>query len=209
MRLSDGFLQDEIIYYTLNLDREKPAGLSRDVLACLRTARASHVLDWGCFKTVSKGDADLLAGGRHLPWMSPPFGSDGVKLTEPGCTNLPQLQLVLHWSGHPVHGSAQMTRRKDGFGSRKEGLAGDTILLTSDDILWGLSAEMRLQAGGQTAFEKSYPQDALQRTYVSVYERPAERTMQRVLQDLDTGLKPKPEPPPPAKGKKLRRPKAT
>jgi hypothetical protein len=197
VRLSDGFLLEEINYYVLNQEKEKPVKMTQAVLACLRAARLSHVLDWDCFKAISKGDADLLAGARHLPWMSPPFGSEAVKLIPAGGTNLPQLHLNLRWSGIPTHGAVQHARRPGG-------LTGETVLLSGEGMLWRFSAEMRLQDGKRVLFEKSYPQDAWQKTYISAYQHPAERNIERILQDLDTGLKPKPEPAPVAKGKKRR-----
>jgi hypothetical protein len=182
VRLSDDFMLDEINYYRANLSREAPAELSEGILACLEKARASGVLDWKSFQQISS--TDMIASRRHLPWMSPPFKAKAIRLGGADATNFACLHLSLKWAGRAYSGGVQFLRRP-------ERQPGDLRLLEGQGTLWAFAAVMRLEKGSQTLFEKSYPQDEWQRTYVDLYERPVVKATQAILQDLMIGLKAK------------------
>jgi hypothetical protein len=185
VRLSDDFIQGEIRYYRENLSREVPVEMSRAILGCLERARVSGMLDWDCFK----GDfrTEPTAAERHLPWLAPPFKAKLVSLAGADGTNLACLRLLLKWTGRSYGGAVQHSRRPGG-------LPGETVLLEGKNKLWAFAAEMRLTKGGQTSFEKIYPREEWQSTYVTVYERPLWKTSQAILQDLARGLRPPPGP---------------
>lgn len=193
VRLSDAYLQDEIVYYSLNQEREKPAAMSHGILECLRQARKAQSLDWDCFRAISRTTGDLISSARNLPWMSPPIHIESVALAGAGVTNLPQLHLRMQWHGVPVRSAVQYS------GWRMPPRQG--ALLLRETTLWGFSANLRLEQGEQVLFTKDYPQDTGQKEYIGA-DTPLERSIQRILQDLDTGLKPKPTPAPQPKGKK-------
>ena len=81
---------------------------------------------------------------------------------------------------------------------------GETVITEGNSKLWAFTAVMQLTKGGQTLFEKSYPREEWQRTYVTVYERPLWKTSQAILQDLASGVRRKPVPVEVAKGKRKR-----
>jgi len=187
VRLSDEFIQGEIKYYRENQSQEMPVEMSRALLSCLERARASGVLDWDCFKGDFNRTAGPTSAERHLPWLAPPFKAKLVSLAGAAGTNLACLRLSLKWSGHSYGGGVQHSRRPGG-------LPGETVLLEGRTKLWAFAGDMRLTQGGQTLFQKVYPREEWQRTYVTIYEQPLWKTSQAILQDVVTGLRPKPEP---------------
>jgi hypothetical protein len=186
VRFSDEFIQNEINYYRANQSRETPVGMSGVILSCLEQARASGRLDWDCFKW-DFGQGSTLTAARHFPWMAPPIKAQAVQLAGGEVTNLACLHLSLKWTGRGYGGAVQYARRPGG-------LPGETVLREGQKTLWAFEAEMRLAKGGQTLFEKGYPREEWQRTYVTVYEQPLWKTSQAVLRDLAIGLKTKPVP---------------
>ncbi len=194
--LSDEFILDEIKYYRTNLTREAPIQMSDAILACLEKARASGVLDWDSFKQIPR--PGMVATERHLPWMGPPFKARAISLGGAEATNFACLHLSLKWAGRSYGGAVQFSRRPGG-------LPGERVLLQGEKALWAFAAVMRLEKGGQTLFEKGYPQDEWQRTYVTILDQPAPKATQAILRDLITGLKAKTVPVPGPSGKKSRR----
>jgi hypothetical protein len=188
VRLSDEFIHDEIAYYRANLSREVPVEMSGAILSCLEKARASGVLDWDCFKSAFSHSTTLTTAGRHLPWLAPPLKAKAVRLAGADGTNLTCLRLSLKWTGRTYRGGVQYSRRPGG-------LPGETVLREGQSTLWAFAAVVRLERGGRKLFEKAYPREEWQRTYVTAYERPLWKTSQAILQDLATGLKAKPPPP--------------
>jgi hypothetical protein len=182
VRLSPGFISDEIDYYRLNLNREG-SEMARGVLACLEQARATGVLDWDAFKSIPIPSTNRMATACHLPWMAPPLNSKSVTLAGVNDTNLPCLHFSLGWVGRPATGAIQHARRPGG-------LPGETVLLTGEGTLWAYSAMMRFQMGGQTGFAKNYAVEEWRKSYVDALEYPVQKTTLRILQDLHTGLKP-------------------
>lgn len=198
VRLSDEFILDEIKYYRTNLTREAPIQMSGAILACLEKARASGVLDWDSFKQIPR--SEMAATERHLPWMGPPVKARAITLGGADSTNFACLHLSLKWAGRSYGGAVQFSRRPGG-------LPGERVLLQGEKNLWAFAAVMRLEKGGQTLFEKGYPQEEWQRTYVDIFDQPVPKATQAILQDLVTGLKAKPMPVPGPSGKKSRRSK--
>jgi hypothetical protein len=194
--LSDEFILDEIKYYRTNLTREAPVQMSAAILACLEKAHASGVLDWDGFKQIPS--AEIMATERHLPWMGPPFKARAISLCGAEASNFACLHLSLKWVGRSYGGAVQFSRRPGG-------LPGERVLMQGENALWAFAAVMRLVKGGQTLFEKGYPQDEWQRTYVTIFDQPATKATQAILRDLITGLKAKPVPVPEPSGKKSRR----
>jgi hypothetical protein len=184
VRLSDEFIQGEIRYYRENLSQEAPVEMSRAILSCLERARASGALEWDCFKGDFNRTAEPTVAERHLPWLAPPFKANLVSLAGAGGTNLSCLHLSLKWTGRSYGGAVQHSRRPGG-------LPGETVLLEGKNKLWAFAAEMRLTKGGQTLFEKVYPREEWQGTYLTIYEQPLWKTSQAILQDLASGLRAK------------------
>jgi len=187
VRLSDKFVQSEIKYYRENLNQEKPPEISKAVLSCLEKARASGVLDWECFKGDFARTWEPKAVERHLPWLAPPIKARAVMFAGTNVANFACLRLSLKWTGRDYGGGVQHTRRPGG-------LMGETVITEGDSKLWAFEAVMRLTKGGQSAFEKTYPREEWQTTYITVYERPVWKTSQAILQDLASGLRSKPGP---------------
>jgi hypothetical protein len=198
VRLSDEFMQGEIKYYQDNLTQEAPVEMSRAILSCLEKARSSGLLDWDCFNGDFNRTAGPTAAERHLPWLAPPFKAKLIGLAGAERTNLACLHLSLKWTGRNYGGASQHSRRPGG-------LPGETVLVEGKNQLWAFAAEMRLAKGGQTSFEKAYPREEWQRTYVTIYEQPVWKTSQAILQDLASGLRPKPGPVGEAGAKKSRK----
>jgi hypothetical protein len=198
VRLSDAFIQREIKYYRENLSHETPTEMSRAILNCLETARASGTLDWNCFQGELNRSAGPLAAQRHLPWMAPPFKAKLVSLAGGDCANLACLYLKLHWTGRGYGGAVQHTRRPGG-------LPGETVLTEGRSRLSAFEAVMRLSSGGQAVFEKSYPREEWQNSYATIYEQPLWKTSQAILQDLSSGLRQAPTPPVQTQKKKTRK----
>ncbi|HYG35273.1 MAG TPA: hypothetical protein VEC99_10840 [Clostridia bacterium] len=183
--LSDGFIRDEINYYRSHLSRERPAELSATVLKCLEQVHASGQLDWDSFQRDLGQAVDSATVGRHLPWLSPPFKANALRVAGAGSTNLPCLHLSLKWASRDYGGGVQYSRRPGG-------LTGETVLREGQCTLWAFDAELRLFKGDQRLLQKAYFRDEWQRTYVTVYERPLWKTSQAVLTDLATGVKVRP-----------------
>src|SRR5579859_1029094 len=78
VRLSDDFMQSEVNYYRANLSREVPVEMSRGILSCLESSRASGVLDWNCFEGDFNRSAEPMNIERHLPWSAPPFKAKAI-----------------------------------------------------------------------------------------------------------------------------------
>jgi hypothetical protein len=161
--------------------------MGKAMLSCLEKARDSGVLDWDCFKGEFSRQTEQSAAARHLPWMVPPFKARFISLTGPDATNLACLRLSLKWTGRTYGGAVQHTRRPGGY-------MGETVLTEGSGKLWAFSAVMQLTKGGQTLFEKYYPREEWQKTYITIYERPLWKTSQAILQDLATGVRQKPVP---------------
>ncbi|HTL58760.1 MAG TPA: hypothetical protein VL361_23940 [Candidatus Limnocylindrales bacterium] len=187
VRLSDEFLQGEIKYYRANLTREVPVEMSSSILTCLERARDSGVLDWDCFKQGFTRSAEMKTTERHLPWMAPPFRAKAVTLARVNGTNLACLHLSLKWAGRAYGGAVQYSRRP---GS----LPGERVMVEGQRKLWAFAAVMRLTRDGQTLFEKTYPREEWQKTYITIYDQPVWKTSQAILQDIATGLRFKPAP---------------
>jgi hypothetical protein len=185
VRLSDEFIQGEIGYYRAHPNQELPVEMSAAILSCLESARASRVLDWSCFKRSTT--AEPTGAERHLPWLSPPYKAKAIGLAGSESTNLACLHLLLNWKGRIYGGGMQHSRRP---GS----LPGEVVLTEGQKQLWAFAAEMRLTRGSQTLFEKTYPREEWQQSYITIYDQPLWKTSQAVLQDLATGLRPKPQP---------------
>jgi hypothetical protein len=185
IRLSDEFIQGEIDYYRAHLNQEVPLETSGAILSCLESARTSRALDWNCFKRGT--NAEPTGAERHLPWLSPPYKAKAISLTGNDTTNLAYLHLFLKWNGRIYGGAAQHARRPGG-------LPGETVLTEGQKQVWAFEAVMRLTKGGETLFEKAYPREPWQHSYITIYDQPLWKTSQAILQDLATGLRPKPLP---------------
>ena len=187
VQLSEEFLQGEIKYYKSNLSVETPVEMSGAILACLQHSRDSGLLDWDCFKQNIARPVEMATTERHLPWMAPPFKAKAVSLARAEGTNVACLHLSLRWAGRAYGGAVQYSRRP---GS----LPGEHVMVQGQNKLWAFAAVMRLTKDGQTFFEKTYPQEEWQKTYITIYDQPVWKTSQAILQDLATGLRPKPLP---------------
>ena len=187
VRFSDRFIEGEIKYYRDNLSQEAPTEMSKAILTCLERARASGQLDWNCFKGDFSRSAGPTAAERHLPWLAPPFKANLLSLAGAAGTNLPRLHLSLKWAGRGYAGGVQHTRRPGG-------LMGETVITQGSAHLWAFAAVMSLTKDGRTLFEKEYPREDWQNSYVTIYDQPLWKTSQAILQDLASGLRPKPEP---------------
>jgi hypothetical protein len=84
-------------------------------------------------------------------------------------------------------------------------LAGETVLTEGNTHVWAFGALVSLTKGGQTLFEKEYPREDWQASYVTIYEQPLWKTSHAILQDLATGLRGKPPVPAETDKKKPRK----
>jgi len=71
---------------------------------------------------------------------------------------------------------------------------GETVITQGSAHLWAFAAVMSLTKDGRTLFEKEYPREDWQNSYVTIYDQPLWKTSQAILQDLASGLRPKTEP---------------
>ena len=190
------YVQAERDYYRAHSTSEAPAATARAVLACLESSLARGDFDWSCLRDAARAAPDSLAVSRNFPWLHTLRDPKKLRLVPADTSSLPVLQLDIEWDGRASRGTAAINAPKWGGTS-----LGENRVYQGVGHVWNISATLRLRQGDRVLFEKEYPAEDWQKLYINNTGLPHYRTNQKILADLEAGLKP---PAPPVGRKKKR-----
>ena len=194
--LSRDYVQAEREYYRAHTTNEAPAATARAVLACLDSSLARGDFDWSCLRDAARAAPDSLAVTRNFPWLHTLRDPRKLRLAPAEAVSWPVLQLDIVWDGRASRGTAALNAPRWGGTS-----LGENRVYQGVGHIWNIAATLRLRQGGRVMFEKEYPAEEWQKLYINNTGLPHYRTNQKILEDLQAGLKP----PAPAEGKKKKR----
>ena len=195
--LSRDYVQAERDYYRAHTTNEAPAATARAVLACLESSLARGDFDWSCLRDATRAAPDSLAVSRNFPWLHTLRDPKTLRLAPADATLLPVLQLDIEWDGRASRGTAAINAPRWGGTS-----LGENRVYRGVGQIWNIAATLRLRQGDRLLFEKEYPAEEWQKLYINNTGLPHYRTNQKILEDMQAGLKP---PVPTTAGKKKKR----
>ena len=183
--LSRDYVQAERDYYRAHTTNEAPAATARAVLACLESSLARGDFDWSCLRDATRAAPDSLAVSRSFPWLHTVQDPKKLRLAPADTASLPVLQLDIEWEGRESRGTAAINAPRWGGIS-----LGENRVYQGVGRIWNIAATLRLRQGDQVLFEKEYPAEEWQKLYINNTGLPHYRTTQKILTDLEAGLKP-------------------
>lgn len=183
--LSRDYVQAERDYYRAHTTNEAPAATARAVLACLESSLARGDFDWSCLRDAARSAPDSLAVTRNFPWLHTLRDPRKLRLASADAASLPVLQLDIEWDGRASRGTAALNAPRWGGTS-----LGENRVYQGVGHIWNIAATLRLRQGDRVVFEKEYPAEEWQKLYINNTGLPHYRTNQKILEDLQAGLKP-------------------
>ena len=183
--LSRYYVQAERDYYRAHTTNEAPAATARAVLACLESSLARGDFDWPCLREAARAAPDSLAVIRNFPWLHTVRDPRKLRLASAEAASLPVLQLDIVWDGRVSRGTAALNAPRWGGIS-----LGEDRVYQGVGHIWNIAATLRLRQGDRVIFEEEYPAEEWQKLYINNTGLPHYRTNQRILEDLQAGLKP-------------------
>ncbi len=183
--LSRDYVQAERDYYRVHATNEAPAATARAVLACLESSLTRGDFDWSCLRDAARAAPDSLAVSRNFPWLYAVRDPQKLRLASAEAASLPVLQLDIVWDGRASRGTAALNAPRWGGTS-----LGENRVYQGVGHIWNIAATLRFRQGERVLFEKEYPAEEWQKLYINNTGLPHYRTNQKILEDLQLGLKP-------------------